>query len=538
AFSEEPDDDATSLTARIVEQAADRFYEAFGMPSLHQLGRLDAFTGRVNAIAFSGDGLVLATAREDGEVHLWGPAAVDSEGGFRQGYVLSNRLRGHSLGVTSLSFSWDNLFIYAGGRDGTVRSWSVADGSEVHVFEGHSTEVRGVALLSDERVVSGSLDGEVRVFDPYWQASRRTISESGGGGALFVAEDPGGIEAIAVTSAGAVVREYPDPGLPVDLRSPLTEQDWVAGTLHGEEVALAGVDRVIRLFDLRTGKVSREFEGHDGEILALSSDQGGDYLLSGARDRLSILWSGLDGDMPESWEMEHDRAVTAVSLSADGTACATADSGNTLSLWDVADQRKSMEWEVAGLGKLHGLAVSSDGTLVATGLKLSARVYKASGKADDLAADFGPPDAEGRGLVFRPDGRRLVTGDASGKIYIWDVGGEERLIELEGHAAEITSLCFADEGRTLLSADVSGEVLAWRSNFDASRYKRWRKTDRVPLRAKRIIDFFGGDLGEAAARLRAGYPGLDASDSAVTFILDEAMKAASVSDVESPLEDF
>ena len=157
---------------------------------------------------------------------------------------------------------------------------------------------------------------------------------------------------------------------------------------------------------------------------------------------------------------------------------------------------------------------------------------------NDLAADFGPHDAEVRGLVFSPDGRRLVTGDASGKIYIWDVGGEERLIELEGHAAEITSLCFADEGRTLLSADVSGEVLAWRSNFDASRYKRWRKTDRVPLRAKRIIDFFGGDLGEAAARLRAGYPGLDASDSAVTFILDEAMKAASVSDVESPLEDF
>ncbi|MDE0892543.1 MAG: WD40 repeat domain-containing serine/threonine-protein kinase, partial [Planctomycetota bacterium] len=372
AFSEEPEDDANSLTARIVERAADSFYEAFGMPRLNQLGRLDTFAGRVNAIAFSADGLVLATAREDGEVHLWGPAPVDSEGGFRQGYVLSNRLRGHSLGVTSLCFSWDNLFIYAGGRDGTVRSWSVSDGSEVRVFEGHSSEVRCVIVLPDERVVSGSIGGEVRVFDPYWQASRRVISEPGSGSTLFVAEDPSGIEAIAVTTAGAVLREYPESWLPAHLGDPLKEQDWGAGALHGERIALAGADRVIRLFESATGEISRELEGHEGEVLALASDQRGDYLLSGARDRLAILWSGLDGDEPELWEMEHERAVTSVSLSADGTAFATADSGNTLRLWDVGAQSKLMEWQVPGLGRLQGLAISSDGALVATGLKLSA----------------------------------------------------------------------------------------------------------------------------------------------------------------------
>lgn len=111
------------------------------------------------------------------------------------------------------------------------------------------------------------------------------------------------------------------------------------------------------------------------------------------------------------------------------------------------------------------------------------------------------------------------------------------MIELEGHAVEVTSLCFADEGRSLLSADVSGEVLAWRSNFDADRYKRWRKTDRTLLRTKRVVDFFGGELLEAAARLREGYPGLDSSDPAVEFILQEALKTTSADGVESPLED-
>lgn len=537
AFSEEPDDDENSLTARIVERAADSFYEAFGMPRLNQLGRLDAFAGRVNAISFSADGLVLATAREDGEVHLWGPAAVDSEEGFRQGYVLTSRLRGHSLGVTCLCFSWDNLFIYAGGRDGTLRSWSVSDGSEVRVFEGHSSEVRGVTVLPDERIVSGALGGEVRVFDPYWQAARRVISEPGGGSALFVAEDPGGIEAIAVTNAGAVLREYPDSWLPANLGDPSKEQVWGAGTLHGERIALAGADRVIRLFDTGTGEVSRELEGHDGEVLALASDQDGDYLLSGARDRLAILWSELDRGEPELWEMEHERAVTSVSLSQDATTCVTADSGNTLGLWDVATQSKRMEWRVPGLGRLQGLAVSGDGALVATGLKLSALVYKASGKVEDPPADFGPHDSDVRSLVFSPDGRRLVTGDATGKIYVWDVGGEESLIELDGHASEIASLSFADEGRTLLSADASGEVLAWRSNFDEGRYKRWRKVDRVSLRAKRIVEFFGGDAREAAERLSSGYPGLAVSGPVADLIRQEALRRTAQEESESPVDD-
>jgi WD40 repeat protein len=188
-----------------------------------------------------------------------------------------------------------------------------------------------------------------------------------------------------------------------------------------------------------------------------------------------------------------------------------------------------MEWQVPGLGRLQGLAVSSDGALVATGLKLSALVYKASAKVNDSPVDFGPHDADVRSLVFSPDGRRLVTGDATGKIYVWDVGGEESLLELEGHSGAIDSLGFADEVRTLLSSDSNGSVFAWRSHFDAERYRRWRRLERAPLRAKRIVEHFGGDLSVAAERILSGAPGLSSSDRAVLLILKEAELASSES---------
>jgi WD40 repeat protein len=527
AFSEEADDEETGLTARFVERAADSFFEAFGMPRRDQVGRLTELEGRVNALSFSSDGSVLATAREDGEVHLWSPAPVDPEEAFRQGYVLTKRLKGHTLGVTCLSFSWDDLLIYAGGRDGTVRSWSVSDGSELGVFGGHRSEVRGIVTLSDERLVSGSMDGEVRVFDPYWQASRRTIADGGGKSALFVAEDPGGIDAISVSASGAVSREFPEASLVSSYDPPISGGDWTVGALCGERVALAGDDRVIRLFGFAPDYPVRELVGHDGEILALDSDQSGELLLSGGRDRRAILWSKLESENNEEWVMEHSRAVTSVALALDGETCATADSGNVLHSWGVDNREELMKWQVTGLGRVQGLAIQSDGASVACGLKLFAYLFEAGGAG--ASATFGPHDAEVKCLAFSADGRRLLTGDANGKIYVWDVGGEESLLELEGHAGAINSLGFADDGRTLLSSDSTGSVFAWRSQFDAERYRRWRRLERAPLRAKRIVEHFGGDLSVAAERILSGAPGLSSSDRAVLLILEEAELASSES---------
>jgi WD40 repeat protein len=160
-------------------------------------------------------------------------------------------------------------------------------------------------------------------------------------------------------------------------------------------------------------------------------------------------------------------------------------------------------------------------------LKLFAYLFEAGGAG--ASATFGPHDAEVKCLAFSAYVRRLLTGDANGKIYVWDVGGEESLLELEGHAGAINSLGFADDGRTLLSSDSTGSVFAWRSQFDAERYRRWRRLERAPLRAKRIVEHFGGDLSVAAERILSGAPGLSSSDRAVLLILEEAELASSES---------
>jgi WD40 repeat protein len=338
-----------------------------------------------------------------------------------------------------------------------------------------------------------------------------------------VAEEPGGGGAVTVDVGGRLLREFSDPTSDLVLAGAAPAEVWTAGTLYGEQVALASADRLIKLFDLGVGGFVRELRGHDAEILSLASDADGYHLLSGARDRTAILWSGLRGEDPQSWVVEHPRAVSAVALAPDSRAFATADSGNTLRLFSIDARSETMSWQVSGLGKLQGLAISPSGEQVAAGLKFYARLYSSLGA--EMSTQFGPHDSDVRSLVFSGDGQRLFAGDANGKIYVWDVAGSESLIELEGHSAGIVSLAFADDGRTLLSADESGAVLSWHSEFDSARYEIWSGSERDPLRANRIIEFFGGDILQAAAELTLGYPGLKPTDPAVELIMDMAREA-------------
>jgi WD40 repeat protein len=65
-------------------------------------------------------------------------------------------------------------------------------------------------------------------------------------------------------------------------------------------------------------------------------------------------------------------------------------------------------------------------------------------------------------LAFSPDGAILVSGDAAGKIKLWDAElGLERL-SLDGHTRAITALAFSPNGATLASGDASGAIRLWR----------------------------------------------------------------------------
>lgn len=124
-------------------------------------------SGYINAIAFSPDGKLLASASCDSTGRIWDVAT---------GRVL-HVLEGHQGFVNCVIFFPDGKTVATGGEDGTIRCWDVATGRQLSQLQAHDIckqqddrnqprHVFALALSPDgQRLASGGCDTVVKVWE-------------------------------------------------------------------------------------------------------------------------------------------------------------------------------------------------------------------------------------------------------------------------------------------------------------------------------------------------------------------------------------
>jgi hypothetical protein len=117
----------------------------------------------VEAVAFSPDGQLVASASYDNTVRLWETATG----------TCCSTLEGHSDRVTAVAFSPDGQLVASASYDNTVRLWETATGTCCSTLEGHSDRVTAVAFSPDGQLVASvSWDDTVRLWEVATGTSR------------------------------------------------------------------------------------------------------------------------------------------------------------------------------------------------------------------------------------------------------------------------------------------------------------------------------------------------------------------------------
>jgi WD40 repeat protein len=296
--------------------------------------------------------------------------------------------------------------------------WQASRSDEIHTFH-HESMVSSVSLSADgTRIVSISMNGEIRLFDV---ESHELLQEQDGGPWLgwiqhgLVALSPDGHLLAAVEQGtltvrkadnGELVREYPHVAAPIcfspDSRS-------LAGTTEAGLRIWSTVDWTSRLV---------------GEPLVIELYQSRTLAFTSDSSRLIFC--------PTQWE-------------------------SILMVWNITDN--TMEGELTGVDR--PCSISTHGSIVAAGgWEGDVCVWDLTRRK--VIKKIKTRNNQVLGVALSPDGKTLATGGHDQVIRLWDTTRDfENTRTLKGHLGVIWDLKFSSDGRFLASASMDRTVKLW-----------------------------------------------------------------------------
>jgi WD40 repeat protein len=383
---------------------------------------------------------------------------------------LIRTLRGHTNPIMCINIL-SNGRIISGSRDKTLRIWDLHSGEELMLLEGHTNMVMNIIVLPDtKRFISVDNDRNLKI----WEISDGQLVYEFKAGSLVWNK------AFAITPDGnwLVCKENGDDTVlqVLDLstcKRLLTLQGHteniysVTITPDGQRVVSVSADKSLIVWDLCSGQKIHTLKSHTAFIYDVAIMPNGKQAISASFDKTLKLWDLETGELLRDFK-GHNAQILTVSIFANGKRAIAGSCDNILKVWDI-ESGKTLQTLKGHTDWIRGIVVTPD----------NKRAISASDdytlKVWDLESKVSSVQEEKLSLVefvvITPDGDKAISASTDSILTIWELKTGEKVKELKGHIGRVKVVAVTPDSCQAISASFDNTLRVWDLKKSVEKYK-------------------------------------------------------------------
>lgn len=214
-------------------------------------------------------------------------------------------MKGHERPLTFIKYNREGDLLFSCAKDHNPTVWFADNGERLGTYRGHNGAVWSCDISRNStRLITGSADQTAKLWDvqtgtPFFTfnfgSPARSVDFAVGDKLAVITTDPfmGLQSAIHIKT----IARDPDEQIGESVLILKGHQGRINRAVWGplnKRIISAGEDSVIRIWDSETGKlleVSNKEEGHQKPITSLSKSADGSHFLTGSLDKSAKLWN-------------------------------------------------------------------------------------------------------------------------------------------------------------------------------------------------------------------------------------------------------